>query len=52
MSVQRQERTRITFMEKVSTKDPSTQAGYEQAINNFENFCMEKNMVKPILSQN
>jgi len=29
-------------MEKVSTKDPSTQAGYEQAINNFENFCMEK----------
>jgi len=42
MVIQRLERTRITFMEKVSTKDPSTQAGYVQAINNFENFCMEK----------
>jgi len=29
-------------MEKISTKDPQTLAGYEQAINNFENYCMEK----------
>jgi len=29
-------------MDKVSTKDPSTQDGYVNAINNFENYCMEK----------
>jgi len=42
MVIQRLERTRATFMEKITSKDPKTQAGYEQAINNFENFCMEK----------
>lgn len=42
MTVQRLERTRASFMDKVSTKDPSTQEGYANAINNFENYCMEK----------
>jgi len=36
------ERSRITFMEKITTKDLGTQAAYKTAINNFENFCMEK----------
>jgi len=42
MTVQRLERTRSTFMDKISKKDPSTIAGYEQAINNFESFCAER----------
>jgi len=36
------ERDRETYMIKTSSKDPSTQRGYSVAINNFENFCMEK----------
>jgi len=42
MCVLKLERTRDTFMEKITTKDPKTQAGYVQALNNFENYCMEK----------
>jgi len=29
-------------MIKVTSKDKGTQAGYKVALNNFENFCMEK----------
>lgn len=36
------ERSRVTFMERITTKDPRTQDAYKTAINNFENFCMEK----------
>ncbi|MCH8915666.1 MAG: tyrosine-type recombinase/integrase [Thaumarchaeota archaeon] len=42
MVVQRLERTRSTFMDKISSKDPLTQRGYEIGLNNFDNFCMEK----------
>ena len=35
-------RSRVTFMEKITTKDIGTQDAYKTAINNFENFCMEK----------
>ena len=36
------ERDRDSFMIKTSSKDPSTQRGYTVAINNLENFSMEK----------
>jgi hypothetical protein len=36
------ERSRITFVEKMDTKDPKAQDAYKTALNNFENFCMEK----------
>jgi integrase len=42
MEISRLERSRITFMEKIRIKDPKTQEGYKTALNNFENFCMEK----------
>ena len=29
-------------MEKISTKDQGTQDAYKTALNNLENFCMEK----------
>ena len=42
MKLQRLERSRDTFFEKVSNKDHKTIRGYKLAINNFENFCLEK----------
>ena len=42
MKVQKLERSRETFMERMTTKDPKTLRSYGVAINNFENFCMEK----------
>jgi len=42
MKVQKLERTRFSFMEKMASKDPKTLRSYNMAINNFENFCMEK----------
>ncbi len=36
------ERDRDSFMIKTSSKDESTQRGYIVALNNLENFCMEK----------
>ena len=36
------ERNRNSFMIKTSSKDKSTQRGYVVAINNLENFCLEK----------
>ena len=42
MKLQRLERSRNTFFEKVSNKDHKTIRGYKLAINNFENFCLEK----------
>jgi len=36
------ERSRNTFMARMTTKDYKTIRGYNVAINNFENFCMEK----------
>lgn len=42
MKNQKLERSRITFMERMSSKDPKTLRSYNMAINNFENFCMEK----------
>ena len=42
MSELRLERTRTSFMEKISSKDPLTQRGYVIGLNNFDNFCMEK----------
>ena len=42
MSVSRIERDRVSFMVKVSSKDIGTQAGYKVALNNLENFCLEK----------
>ena len=41
MSV-RLDRDRDSFMVKISSKDLGTQAGYKTALNNLENFCMEK----------
>ncbi len=38
----RLDRTKETFMVKISSKDPLTQRGYKIALNNFENYCMEK----------
>jgi len=42
MSVSRVERSRESFMVKIASKDEGTQAGYKTALNNFENFTMEK----------
>jgi len=42
MSVSRIERDRVSFMVKVSSKDIGTQAGYKVALNNLQNFCLEK----------
>jgi len=42
MKTQKLERSRSTFMEKMTPKDPKTLRSYKMAINNFENFCMEK----------
>jgi hypothetical protein len=42
MKVQKLERSRETFMERMITKDEKTLRSYGVAINNFENFCMEK----------
>jgi len=42
MRNQKLERSRSTFMEKMTPKDPKTLRSYNMAINNFENFCMEK----------
>jgi len=36
------ERSRATFMDHISKKDSKTLAGYVQALNNFENYCLEK----------
>jgi len=42
MKNQKLERSRHTFMERMASKDPKTLRSYNMAINNFENFCMEK----------
>lgn len=42
MDVPKLERSKDSFMIKVSSKDIGTQAGYKVALNNLENFCMEK----------
>lgn len=42
MGTQKLERSRLTFMEKMVTKDQKTRDGYRTALNNFENFCMER----------
>lgn len=42
MGVQKIERSRESFMVKLASKDEGTQAGYKTALNNFENYCMEK----------
>ena len=42
MKVQKLERIRFSFMEKMTSKDPKTLRIYNVTINNFENFCMEK----------
>lgn len=42
MSVTRLGRDKESFMIKIESKDLGTQAGYKTALNNFENFCMEK----------
>lgn len=34
-------RTKATFMEKMSTRDPKTLEGYIHTLNNFENYCMD-----------
>ncbi len=36
------ERSRSTFMDKMALRDPKTLSGYVQALNNFENYCMER----------
>jgi len=51
MKNQKLERSRHTFMERMASKDPKTLRSYNMAINNFENFCMEK-FGKAILFQN
>jgi len=35
-------RTRKSFEERITRLNISTQKGYKLAMNNFENFCMEK----------
>ena len=42
MSVSKLERDRDSFMVKIESKDIGTQAGYKTALNNLENYCMEK----------
>jgi integrase len=42
MKVQKLQRSRETFIERMATKDEKTIRSYGVAINNFENFCMEK----------
>jgi hypothetical protein len=42
MKIQKLERTQLSFMEKMTLKDPKTLQSYNVAINNFENFCMEE----------
>jgi len=42
MSVTRVERSRVSFMVKIASKDLGTQEGYKVALNNLQNFCMEK----------
>lgn len=42
MKTQKIERSRLSFMEKMETKDFKTVRSYQTALNNFENFCMEK----------
>ena len=36
------DRNRITFIEKISSMDPSTIKNYKIGLDNFENFCLEK----------
>lgn len=42
MKVQKVERSRLSFMEKMTSKDSKTLRSYNTSINNFENYCMEK----------
>jgi hypothetical protein len=42
MKTQKIERSRLSFMERMASKDSKTLRSYDTAINNFENFCMEK----------
>lgn len=42
MKHQKIERSRLSFMDKMDSKDFKTLRSYNTAINNFENFCMEK----------
>ncbi len=36
------ERSRDSFMIKVTSRNEGTREGYKIALNNFKNFCMEK----------
>jgi len=38
----RLDRTRESFVKKISSKDPTTQRGYKIGLNNFDSFCMDK----------
>lgn len=51
MSVTRVERSRVSFMVKIASKDLGTQEGYKVALNNLENFCMEKYGKADFISQ-
>lgn len=42
MKTQKIERSRLSFMERMASKDSKTLRSYDTAINNFENYCMEK----------
>jgi len=42
MKLQKLERSRATFFEKMQNRDFKTIRSYNLAINNFENFCLEK----------
>lgn len=51
MTIQKLARSRITFIERMKSKDPKTLRSYNQAINNFENFCMEKHGKADIMTE-
>ncbi len=51
MTIQKLERSRITFIERMKSKDPKTLRSYNLAINNFENFCMEKHGKADIMTE-
>ena len=38
-------------MDKITSKDEGTQAGYKVALNNFENYCMEKHGKADLISE-
>lgn len=42
MTLKKLLRTKETFMEKMSTRDPKTLEGYVHTLQNFENYCMER----------